>query len=110
MPMDDHPAALPACFHQPGGGPLADQGAFELCDGAEHMEGEHPAGVVVSMLSVSDTSPIFSRSSSSAVAISLSERARRSSFQTTSVSPARRTSLRMRASRAGRRAHPTPFR
>src|SRR3546814_10370796 len=51
-----------------------------------------PPGVVVSMLSVSDTSPIFSRSRSSAVAINfLSERARRSSFQTTSVSPARRS-------------------
>ncbi|MPM06611.1 hypothetical protein SDC9_52913 [bioreactor metagenome] len=56
-----------------------------------------PPGVVVSMLSVKDTSPIFARSNSSAVAMSFfSDRANRSSFQTTSVSPVRSTSERIR--------------
>jgi hypothetical protein len=55
---------------KPGRRALTDQRTFELCDGAEHMKVSIPRCLVVSMLSVGDTSPIFSPSNSSAFAIS----------------------------------------
>jgi len=57
-----------------------------------------PPAVVVSMLSVSDTSSMPRSSRFSAVVISFfNERSRRSSFHTTSTSPRRSTSSRTRA-------------
>ena len=75
---------------QPGAGPFADEVAFELGQGGEHMEDKLAAGVVVSMASCRLRNP--TPRSASPVMVSTRwwrERPRRSSFQTTRVSPGR---------------------
>jgi hypothetical protein len=73
---------------QPSVGPFADEVAFELGRGGEHVEDELAAGVVVSIASCRLRNPM--PRSASPVMMSTrwrNDRPRRSSFQTTRVSP-----------------------
>lgn len=73
---------------EPGAGPLADDRALELGRRGEEVEHQPTPEVVVSTASVSERNPTRRASRPSTVSIScLSERASRSSFHTTSVSP-----------------------
>jgi hypothetical protein len=75
---------------QAGQGALADDATFELGERCEDVKHSLPPAVVVSIASVSERRPMPRSPNFSTVSIScLSERASRSSFHTTSVSPSR---------------------
>ena len=83
-------AATGAGGIEPGGGALADDAAFEFGQAPKIWNTSRPPEVVVSIASFSDRKPMPRADRSSTVSIScFSERARRSSFHTTSVSPVR---------------------
>ena len=76
---------------QPGIGALSDDRALKLRRGAEDVEEQLAAAVVVSIASASKRKPIPRAFSWSTISINcFMNRARRSSFQTTRVSPLRR--------------------